>query len=300
MIAVGLLVWRLVRLGRVPPRVLTLLTIVMAFWILTELSRGAFSTPYEPRYLYVSALFVLLIAVEAGRGVSVSFRAGVVLAAVATAAVVSNIGTLRTGAEYFRDQGRVTRAVLGAVELGPPLLGPDQVVRGIPGYPYVIVPTGSYFALARGVGTPATSPGELAQQPWYARREADRELLRIHTVALERSSADVPLGNRPVVDDVGGGKVASRGACVDFRPAGSAPGSPGQDLHVTIPRAGLLLTTGGGGASVGVRRFGDSFERVGRLEPSDSAKLQIATDRSSQPWHARVVPADRVRLCGLR
>jgi hypothetical protein len=49
-------VWRVVRPGRIPPRVLALLTVLLWFWIATELSRGDLSTPYESRYLYVGGL----------------------------------------------------------------------------------------------------------------------------------------------------------------------------------------------------------------------------------------------------
>jgi hypothetical protein len=293
LVAVGVLIWRLVRLGRIPPRVLALLTIVLSFWVATELSRGAFSTAYESRYIYVGALFAVLVAVELARGVSISWRAGLVLGAAVTAAVISNIGILRDAGAFLRDQGQVTRAVLGAVEVGRPLVKPDDDL-GLPGYPWVDVEAGSYFAAARADGTPAATPAELATQPWYARREADRELIRIHEVALEPGSADVPLGPRPEVDALTGGTVSTRGACVAFRPAAA-----GSDLQLAVPRAGVLITSGRAPSKVGVRRFGDQFHAVGRLAPRATATLGIRADRARQPWHARLETTRPLTVCGL-
>jgi hypothetical protein len=298
-VAVVLLGWRLVRLGRIPPRVLTLLAIMSSFWVGAELTRGAFSTPYESRYIYVGGLFVLLIAVELARGVSVSWRSVLLLGGVVTAAVVSNIGILRDGGDYFRKQGQVTRAVLGAVEVGRPLVKPDQVVAGLPGYPFVLVEAGSYFAAERAEGTPAATPAELETQPRYARKEADRELVRIHRITPERSSADLALGPRPAVEAFADGTVVDRGACVAFRPRGRSSGSVTGELEVTVPPAGVLLTAEGGAATVGVRRFGDEFRDVGRLAPSASATVRIRSDRAGQAWHMRVEPTERATVCGL-
>jgi hypothetical protein len=298
-VAVVLLVWRLVRLGRIPPRVLTLLAIVLSFWIGAELTRGTFSSAYESRYIYVGGLFVLLVAVELARGVSVSLRAHLLLGAAVTAALVSNIGVLRDGGDYVRKQGQITRAVLGAVEVGRPLLRPNQVVTGLPGYPFVLVETGSYFAAERTAGTPAATVSELATQPWYARREADRELVRIHRITPERSFRHLALGPGPTVDAVAGGTVVDRGPCAAFRPAARSSESVTSDLQVTVPRAGVLLTAEGGAATVAVRRFGDEFRDVGRVAPSAPAAVRIRPDRAGQPWHMRVEPTGRATVCGL-
>jgi hypothetical protein len=294
-VAVVLFAWRLVRIGRIPPRVLTLLAIMVSFWCATELSRGPFSTPYESRYIYFGALFLLLLAVELARGVSVSWRAGLVLGAVVTAAVVSNIGILRDGAQLFRDQGQVTRSVLGAVELGRPALEPDHVI-GLPGYPLLRITAQSYLAAERTDGTPAVAPAELAGQPEDARRQADRELVRIYRISLTPSSAGVRLGDRPRVDAVSAATVAARGACITLRPA---RGSPAGTLEVTLPPGGLRLASRGGSATMSVRRFADEWGAVGRVAPSVPAVLRITADRAARPWHARVDATEPVTVCGL-
>lgn len=290
-----LFIWRVVRLGHVPPRVLALLTVVVSFWAATELSSGGFSTAYESRYLYVGGLFLVLIAVELARGTSLSWRAGLLLAAATTAAVASNIGILRDGGEFVRQQGQITRAVLGAVELSRPIVKPGYVVGGLPGYPFVTVNAGSYFAAAREDGTPAATIAELATRPWYARVEADRELIRIRKIALRRAPDGLSPGTTPAVDDTRGGTLARRRGCVRFR----ATGAPLALLQTTVPRSGLRLTVEGGPAEVSVRRFADTFEPVGRLVPSVAALLQIPPDRASRPWRLQVEPTERATVCGL-
>ena len=290
-----LFIWRVVRLGRVPPRVLALLTVLVSFWAATELSSGGFSTAYESRYLYVGGLFLVLIAVDLARGASLSWRAALLLAAATLAAVAANIGILRDGGEFVRQQGQITRAVLGAVELGRPVVRPGYVVRGLPGHPFVTVNAGSYFAAAREDGTPAATPTELATRPWYARLAADQELIRIRKIALQRPPEGLSPGRTPAVDVVRGGTLARGGACVRLR----GTGAPNTLLQTTVPSSGLRLTAEGGPAEVSVRRFADSFERVGRLAPSTPALLQIPPDRASTAWHVQVEPTERAIVCGL-
>jgi hypothetical protein len=299
-LATVLFVWRVVRLGRVPPRVLVMLTIVVPFWIATEWSRGPLAIPYESRYLYVGGLFTLLIAIELARGVSFSWRGRILLGAGAAAAVVSNIGTLRDAGEYLRNQSQVTRTVLGAVEISRPLVDPDHIISALPGYPLVQVEADSYFAAGRAGGRPAATLNELPMQSGDARREADRELVRIHRIALKPSPADLPLGPRPAVEEAMAGRtVADRGACIAFRPAAHPSASVTGGLRLTVPPAGVLLTAEGGAAKVSVRRFADDFHGVGRLASSVPATLRIRPDRASQPWQMRVEPTGRAIVCGL-
>jgi hypothetical protein len=301
-LAVVFFIWRVVRLGGIPPRVLALLAIVVAFWIATEWSRGPLATPYESRYLYVGGVFTLLIAIELARGVSVSTPVKVLLGMAVTAAVVSNVGTLRDAGEYIRSQSQVTRAVLGAVEAGRPLVDAHYEVSAIPGYPFVQIEAGSYFAATRGGGggTPAAAVDALPLQSVDARRQVDREIFGIHRIALEPSSADLRLGRRPVVDQtIAGETVADGGACIAFRPAAASPASDTPVLRVTVPPEGALLEAEGGAVEVSLRRFADEFYDLGRLAPSVRAALRVRPDLSSQPWRLQIEPVEGATVCGL-
>jgi len=224
-LAAGILIWRVAALGPVPARALALLVILLSFWLLTGLRRAGISTPEEGRYLYVGALFVLLLAVELTRGVAPPRWAAALLACVAALAVLANLGDLRDGGRFLRSQAPAARADLGALELARPLLEPGFVASGFPGYPLIILRAGPYFAAAASWGSPAASAAELASAPEGARLVADGELTRIHEVALAPVGSDPALGSPPAVDAATGGDLATRGACVTFRPAGArAPG----------------------------------------------------------------------------
>jgi hypothetical protein len=301
-VAVVGLLWMLARYARIPPRVLGLLAILVAFWVLTGLRRAMLQEPDASRYLYVGALFVVLLLAELARGVSLTRRVALLIVVVTGAAVLSNAGTLRDGGRYLRDQARVARANLGALELSRDDVGPRYIARGFPGYPFIYLLAGPYFEAADDWGTPAFSPAELASAPENARLNADGELVRIHRIGLRASPSHPPLGTRAEVTSVVSGRVSEQGPCVAFRPAGVRSQHAAPGLEVTIPRAGIAVRTDGGMATVGVRRFAAGFSEPLRdsIARSEWATLQIPADSARHPWRARITAQDRVSVCGLR
>jgi hypothetical protein len=293
--------WRIARLRSVPPRVMALLAIVLSFWIVTGLSRAwlGSSAALSSRYQYVGALFVVLLAVELARGVSVSSPARVVLAFAATAAVVSNVGVFRDAGQYLRGQAQRTRADLGALEIARPIVNPSYVASGLPGYPNVSLQAGPYFSAAKALGTPAATPAELATEPEDARRIADAELIHIHGLNLRPRSADDRPGIAPTVDAAMGGAVTARGGCVVFRPSGVTPAGTTHELRVTVRPPGLLLAAHEGPGAVGVRRFADGFQPVGTIAATAPATLRIRPDLATEPWHLRLAPTGPATVCRL-
>jgi hypothetical protein len=291
--AAAALVWAGSR-GAFTPRVAALLTIAVSFWLVTGVTRGFISTPYTSRYLYVGGLFIVLTAVELARDVAISRQALLVLVAVVAAAVVSNIGAFRDGGRYLRAQADLTRADVTALDIARPVVKPDFVANSLFG-----LVAGPYFAAERALGSPAESPAKLAEQAENVRLEADGQLVRMHAVGLRTSSARVGSRAPPAVDAVAGGTVTGGGGCRTFRPAGFTASPTANDLRVTLPPGGLLVTAEGGPVSVGVRRFADGFQQVGNVTPGGSAALRIRPDLAPQPWQVRVAPTGRATVCGL-
>jgi hypothetical protein len=306
-VAVVLLVWRLMRLGRIPPRILTLITILLSFWTLTALSRGSFSLPYESRYLYVGCLFVVLLVVELARGIALRWQAGALLGIAAAAVVVSNIGALRDGAAYLRGQAQLTTADLGAMDAARPILKHSYVATHFPGYPIITVVAGPYFAAERAIGSPAQKPSVLAADSALVRPTADAELIRIHQITLQPSHTGVLLAPAPTVDSVVGGIVTTSvqgphgETCVNFRPTDFTAAGVTGELQVTVPAAGVLVRAIQGSVAISVRRFGDVFQPLGTLAASSAPSvLRIGPDLATQLWHVRLVPAARATVCALR
>jgi hypothetical protein len=291
----ALLLWRLWRVQRVPTRVLTLLGILAAFWLLTAVQRAGVGPAAASRYIYVSAVFVVALGIELVCDVAMSRRAWLVVAGAMALILVANIATMNAGARFLREQGLLTRTGLTALEITRPVVRPDHPAEGIAGYPFVVVRAGQYFQMERDLGTPAASVEELAGAPENARRAADDELVRIHGVALQPAS-ETSGGAAPTVDRATGGSISTSGGCVTFTP-GTQPGAA---LELTVPANGVVLTAQDGTATVTLRRFADEFsdKPVGRLAAGDSGLLAIRSDLAPNPWHARVVPEARLTACG--
>ena len=294
--AAALIVWRLWSMERVPTRVLTLLAMLGAFWILTALQRAGIGPAAASRYVYVGAVLIVALGVELVHGVAIGRRAWLLVGAAAAIVTVANVGDMRSGAAFLRDQGLLTRLGLTATEIARPVLEPDQPVTGIAGYPLVLVRADRYFEMARDIGTPAATVDELAGAPENFRRAADDQLAEMHGITLQ--SAEPPAsGTAPVVDAATGGDATTRDGCVVFTPAAAGPAEPAPSLDVTVPGGGLVIT---GASTVALRRFADGFadEPIGRVAPGGSGLLEIRPDRAPQPWHARVTPEARITACG--
>jgi hypothetical protein len=297
----ALILWRLYHMRPVPTRVLTLLAVLGSFWALTGMQRAGIGPAESSRYLYVAAVFGVALAVELARGVVISPRAWIAIGAVTAVVIVANVGDMRSGARFLRDQGLLTRTGLAALEIARPVVRPDHPAAGIAGYPLVVVRAGQYFELEHDLGTPAASVAELATAPESARRAADDELTRIHGVALQPTDAPArPPGQPPTVDAAAGGTVTRSRGCIAFTPAAAGPYQPPPAVELTVPRDRLVITAGGG-ATVTVRRFADGFpdEPLGRIAPDGSGTLAIRADLASTPWHVRVASEGRMTACGV-
>jgi hypothetical protein len=281
------------------PRVWTLLAMVLAFWVLTALSRAHISTPVEGRYIYAGALLVLLLGVELLRGVALPAWAGWALAVAAVFAAVSNLGDLRIAAGYLRGQAAITRADLAAAELARAVVSPAAELRSMPGFPFVRMRAIEYLATARALGSPADTVSRLAGAPEGAREVADAELVRLERLALV-PGGDASGGSPPAVERAVGGTATPRGGCVRFRPAAATPGATPPALELALPRGGLVLTSAGGEADVKVRRFAAAYP-AGALARLDhgTAILRAPADPAPQPWHVRIAPAGDLVACGL-
>ena len=295
-VAVVVAVLRLARLDRIPPRVLALLAMVVSFWALTAVTRGFLSAPYTSRYLYVGALFFVLVGVELFQGVRVPWRIGVVLAVAVGCVVVSNVRAYQDGGRYLQAEAITTRARLAALDIARAHVRPDYSPNPIFG-----IHAGTYFAAERAWGTPAfTTAGVLAASP-TARSLVDGLLSNIYglTVRVPAPSGGTTTA-APQVDASAGGSVRRHGGCVTFTPSGVTRGTGSPSLEVQVPSSGVVLRSLGGQTSVGVRRFGDGFQELGTLAGTGQGSLRIPSDRAPQRWRVRLSPTARVVACGAR
>lgn len=285
-LAVALVVWRLTRPGGLRPRTVTLLVMVLAFWLITALGRGAFragilvlsETGDEGRYIYPGAVLLVLLGLELAQGWRPGVPAGLAIAVVLVAAIANNVGILRSQAQYLRAQGADTAAYLGTLDMTRGTVSPSFLSAG---FLLGVVQAGAYFAAERDLGTPADSPSVLAATDDGVRHAADLQLIAIHHIAL--TVAPPPRAS----------------AIAGCRRAGAALPGGGAPLILTVPAAGLLVSAQGAPATVSLRRFATDFDAIGTVAPGASAVLRIAPDQAPERWQLLVTPQDGATVCDL-
>lgn len=276
-IAAAALVIRL-RRGRVPVSLWASLTILFCYWALTALVAEYTREPNQNRYVYDGAVIVLLVAVNAVRGIRLPRVVPLVVVAATIVSLMTNIALLRAGSNYLRASGPSDRAMLAAIEIARDHVSPSFVPQGEPLLTFVYPlagGTGSYLAAVHRNGSFAFTVTELRQQS-----ERVREL------------ADANLGSALQLRLVPAPPPRSARSCLQVGAQGSRP----LDLAVRPP--GLLLRSSVS-AAVALRRFA-SFPtvRLGELPARGFFSLNIPPDRAPDPWHL-VVSGGQLTVCAL-
>jgi hypothetical protein len=290
-LSVVLIVLRLVRLGRIPPRVTTLVVMAVGFWTITGVGRAYFkvnglvfgSTGDESRYLYIGAAFVVLLAVEVLRGWSPSPRWAVLVGAVGCATIISNLGTLHDGSAYLRSAAEQTEGALAALNLDRRYAPPGFVSNGII---FNILTAGPWFAAERDLGSDAVVPGPIPTLDPAARQAADAQLIRLQRLRVPGHAAPLSVPGGAVHP----GARRSSG-CRVLRPAGPTP------VTLVIGASGLRLTAGSAPVAVSVRRFGPGFSALGALPAHGRTTLAVHPDPSPAPWLAQLASPAPLTVC---
>jgi hypothetical protein len=300
------LVWRLRVLQRIPPRVVTLGTVLLAFWLLTGVGRAYVSlgpvtltlSGHESRYLYIGAVFVVLLVVELARArASDAPAVAAAIGILTAAAILSNLGPLQDGAGLIRNQTEYTKAELETMNLTRNIVPADYVSNG---FIFGIVRAGGWFGAEQALGSPDLSAPGLAQQPGFARQAADSQLLKIQGPVLQSAAPSTLTGpNPPGVDAVASGSQQTVHGCVRFRPDPFTPSGIAASLAVTVPPGGLLVRDVTGTASVGLRRFFPQFSELATIAPGGAIQVKLKADLAPQPWHAQITGTGSVTVCSL-
>jgi hypothetical protein len=262
------------------PRLWPVLAAALTFWFLAAFNTIPGREPHSSRYLYIGALFVLLIAAELLRGVRMR-REGLLAAGVLTLAVVGfNLTPLREGRDFFRSQTTLTRADLAAVEIAERTVEPGFALPPeISGTPFLNeITAGEYLQAVSEYGSPAYSEGALLDADQTGRRQADLVLANALPLSIE-SPASGPLAQR-------------LHRCRAVTPGGSRP-------LLLRPGATAVNVPPGGGATIRLRRFADgeyplSDEEIGA---GSTTLLTIPADASPRPWQLLVKAPAGARVC---
>ena len=274
---------------------LPFVAIALAFWGLTALSRAQLHEPDASRYLYPSAVMIILVVAELLRGVRFRPALVVLLSAALIVATAYNLRTLRNGANGLRDTDSVVAAELAAVELEKAIVPADfrpDTARAPQ------ISAGPYLTAVRELdSSPALPKSELAAQSPTTRLEVDRVLAAVITPTLV-SRREVPTaGKAPPLEGYGGGTLVRHNGCLAFDPrSGGLPPS----LDVVVPPTGLVVRSSGK-VDIRILRFADAYPE----SPSTALKPGIALlrpprDAASEPWRIRFTPSTATTICAAR
>ncbi len=249
-------------------------------WFLTAANQFPGRGPISSRYVYATAIFVILLAANALVGVRWGRRALGAAAAATLLALSVNVVVLKDGANYFRDQSVFSKSDLAALEIARATVEPDfQLGAEIAGTPSLVnVFAEKYFEAVDEHGSPAYTEAELIEAPAQGRRQADVVLAQALPL-FEETFADAPPSAGPRCN---GRQAAS--------PKRGIPLSPGINRIELDPGPPAILA---------LRRFATGeFPVPARELPGGSTMLlRVPADASSRPWHLQVTAQQPFAVC---
>lgn len=314
--AFALLCWAVFgpqRVGR--ERILAIAGGLATFWPLLAWGRAVVpGLESDDRYIFGTQALLVLLAVHlappvasALRGARIAGRparwlpvaAGILVAVVAVQAVHSNSQRERLKGYLFRQQGQAMRGQVAALDV----LTAEQRRR----VPFVLNgltnafprPSDLIYKFVHAPNDREVS-GFVAGLPPEEAAFADQRLLTLFTQTLVPGQAAPATGKtRPSVTSIPGAGarvVRARGGCV--RMSGASDTS---NADVRPDSHGLLIRNAGGGLGEAfVRRFAATWTGPARqsITPSTAVAIRFPPDRSTVPWHLRVLGRNMV-ICTL-
>jgi hypothetical protein len=277
-----LVVYGQVRRPGLPPRLWPVAAAAAGFWLLAGFNAIPGREAWSSRYLYVGALFVLLLAANLLERVRLNRRALLAAGAATLALVGFNLVPLREGRDFFKSETVLTRADLGAIEIAKRTVEPGFTLPAeISGTSFLNeIEAGEYLTAVDEYGSPAYTPAELAHAPEAGRVQAD--IVLAHALPL-----GVETGLSPTA-------AAAGGRCVE---------TPGTEDAAPVPLSAGVTTVQiapGGAGTIRLRRFaGAEYPLVSEgIAGGSTTRIRIPRDTAARPWLLRVEAAQGGTICG--
>lgn len=265
----------------------------LSFWSLSAITRADAADPAASRYLYIGASFILLMLADAGASVVVSRKASLLLGLLVLAALVSNLGLLRTGERSWRAIDQTLRVSLTALDVAAPAVSPtfEPDSQGDPQ-----IRAEQFLSASRAFGSPGLTLTQLGGQPASLRQHADQVLEQAERLAVSPISAGAQTSPIQALDSQEGTLVA-RGRCSLFTPTGT---STFLDMTVRPGDGVQIAPRDNGTVTAYLARLAPQFAEPAFGQLSQPSALRFPTDaRPSLPWRLRLTSAVPFAVCAL-
>ena len=258
--AVVALVWAARRPGGLTPRTVALLVAAAIYWLLTGSSRADFGVaPDTARYLYMSAVLILALAVTVPPRPLLGAWGALVVGGATALLCVSGAGLFKEGGATHLYNTSVLLPKLTALEVArghvAPNLQPDPQTNPD-------LTAGGYYRARDKYGTPALSVDQLRREPDIRRQYFDTQLVIAEGLKLV--------------------------------PGGRASGSCQNGPQATLTPGRSYVLTAAAPAALQLRRLGADYT-ASTMSLTGTATLALPPDRLAAPWHLKA--AEPVRVC---
>jgi hypothetical protein len=266
--------------GKVPPTLWAFIATALAYWL--TMAMGG-RPPDSTRYVFVGAVLVLLVVVDAIRDVRFGLWATAAVFAVVLLAIPPNVAKLNDGRAHEMEAAKMIGSEYAMVDLAGDHVRPsyfpaiDPAVEAVGGYLGVALDSGNYIKGRERYGSLGMPLSQLRRQDVKYRQVADASLVGALRVRLHRVAAQAGAAACPAVTDA----------------------TPVELAYFKLPRGGALLGSASGAVEIGVSRFirGVPSVPLGRLGAGEWAELRIPPDAAPDPW--RAVVSGPVQVCPL-
>lgn len=278
---------------RVTPRLLAIVTLPPLSWLIIALGRADGGDPFASRYVYASAIFILMAVLEILRGDYLPrfFRGWrmAALAAVVGVSVVLSAGILVEKGNYWRAVAQYIHGRTAGIELARRTIDPNMVLEPLADMAHMT--PGWFLNSVEKYGESPTGATDVFSLGEQGRTTADQVL----AAGAPAQLVDPPPGSGPTGSppqpDPGFAQPIARGSCL-LIPAETP-------VSVEVPARGILIRpTRGAFVAVRLRRYASTYNEETNQSISSFTLLAIAADHSRVPWHARILSPARAYVCG--
>jgi hypothetical protein len=254
----------------------------------TALARYQIQEPDTSRYIFVSAIAIVLAGASLLRPPAADRRVHVVILAIAGGIVLTNLADLRN-ARAIEDESRQIRTGLAMIELVRERVDPSfQPAPDVAAE----IRAGPYFGATDDWGSPAYSVSEVTRLPEQLRQRADGVLANALRLSFAPPRPGLASGPPPAVAPRDA-TTRGRAGCVEVKP--SAAGSS-VDLDLG---SGIVVEATGGQVELRARRFADGYARdaVASLPPNGEGTFAAPPDGAPGAWRVQLTSDAPFAVC---